>query len=217
MNDPAVLESFVGKWRARWPEWSIAEVFVPASQRSTALAWFALLQELTDAAWSGDDPTPGLAKLAWWQEELQGWSQGRRRHPLGAALQLQSAPWKALSAALVELRTLRVSPQEIDDGFVGIRSFADAVSGVEAVLFGLKESSTSEIVAAALLAMHPALLQANGTHLRTSLLSQWPSGRGPRVRRIVMALARARLESDTPSQPLSRWRALWLAWRSARD
>src|SRR5690606_20699556 len=59
---------FIDKWRARWPEWEIASVFVPEAQRPLAEAWFSLLQELTDAAWGGADPTPGLAKLAWWQE-----------------------------------------------------------------------------------------------------------------------------------------------------
>ena len=43
-------QSFIDKWRARWPEWAVAQVFVPATQRPTALAWASLLQELTDAA-----------------------------------------------------------------------------------------------------------------------------------------------------------------------
>src|SRR3546814_2770338 len=77
-------DEFTAKWRTRWPEWSIGVVFLPGAQRETAFAWFALVQELTDAAWSGADATPGLAKLAWWNEELQGWAKGARRHPLGA-------------------------------------------------------------------------------------------------------------------------------------
>lgn len=86
------LQDFAGKWRARWPEWSVAEVFVPRAQRGVAVAWAALQQELTDAAWGGTDALPGEAKLGWWMEELQGWRQGRRRHPLGLALQRQDAP-----------------------------------------------------------------------------------------------------------------------------
>ena len=58
------IEDFLGKWRGRWPEWRIARVFVVESQRDVAEAWFALLQEWSDAAWSADDPTPGFAKLA---------------------------------------------------------------------------------------------------------------------------------------------------------
>ena len=50
MTDPVATE-FIAKWRARWPEWAIAEVFLPASRRESMQAWFALLQELGDAAW----------------------------------------------------------------------------------------------------------------------------------------------------------------------
>src|SRR3546814_18341740 len=83
-------DEFTAKWRTRWPEWSIGMVFLPDAQRETAFAWFALVPELTDAAWSGADATPGLAKLAWWNEELPGWAKGARRHPLGAVLQPRS-------------------------------------------------------------------------------------------------------------------------------
>ena len=215
MSGAGALDNFTDKWRARWPEWSIAEVFVEPSQRPTALAWFALLQEITEAAWGGDDAAPGLAKLGWWQEELQGWSQGRRRHPLGAALQSQPAPWDALSAALSTLPALRGLQRGIDDAVVGLDVFAACVVKVEAVLFDTRESPTSAIVSMALLAVHPALSGADMMSLRTALLP-WPDASGPRARRIVSALARARLESDAPLQPLSRWRTLWLAWRTAR-
>ena len=100
MSDSASLDSFVDKWRQRWPEWGLASVFVPAAQRGRLSAWLALLQELREAAWGGGDPTPGLAKLAWWQEELRGWEKGARRHPLGAVLQPRQAPWRALGLAL---------------------------------------------------------------------------------------------------------------------
>ena len=214
------LESFIGKWRARWPEWRIAEVFVPASQRVTALAWFALLQELTDAAWSGNDPTPGLAKLAWWQEELQGWSQGRRRHPLGTVLQSQPAPWTGLAHALPGLRNLRVLPQDIGDSFAGLRSFAESAVAIEANLFDDDPlrgnlSLGSELIAASLLALHPGVLGGAHDALRESLSSQWPAPLAPRARRIVAALARARLARHL-SQPLSQGRVLWIAWRAAR-
>lgn len=228
MNEPGALEAFIDKWRARWPEWRIVEVFVPASQRDTALAWFALLQELTDAAWSGEDSTPGLAKLAWWQEELQGWSQGRRRHPLGAALQSRPAPWMALAAALPALRSHRELPHSMGDVFVGMHAFADPAAGVEDVLFDT-HLTAPDLVAATLLAAHPALCAAGHERLLTTLLSQWPAVRGPRVRRIVSTLAHARLKpvrrkhgrkhvppEHASSQPLPPWRALWLAWHAAR-
>jgi len=45
-DGPEALDAFIGKWRARWPEWSVAEVFVPSPDRSVALAWASLQQEL---------------------------------------------------------------------------------------------------------------------------------------------------------------------------
>ncbi|MDQ3057459.1 MAG: phytoene/squalene synthase family protein [Pseudomonadota bacterium] len=220
------LDGFIAKWRARWPEWSIAEVFVPASQRGIVLAWFSLLQELTDAAWRGDDPAPGLAKLAWWQEELQGWSQGRRRHPLGVVLQSHPVPWMTLANALPELRDSRTLPHGIDQAFFGLRSFAEAAAMIEAVLFqdghtqdgsgqGEHASPASNSVAATLMVMHPSVAGNADDAPRAALLSQWSEPRGPRARRIMATLARARLARRT-SQPLPQWRALWLAWRAAR-
>ena len=64
MSDAEALAGFTSKWRARWPEWRVAEVFVPAAERERAVAWFALRQELADAAWAGSGPRPGEAKLA---------------------------------------------------------------------------------------------------------------------------------------------------------
>ncbi|MGH8077757.1 MAG: phytoene/squalene synthase family protein, partial [Lysobacter sp.] len=127
-DDPDALETFIGKWRARWPEWSVAEVFVPPAQRTVALAWASLQQELTDAAWSGSDPRPGEAKLAWWQEELQGWALGRRRHPLGITLQRQPAPWAALAAALPTLRESRERPLDSATAFAQLMPLATAAA-----------------------------------------------------------------------------------------
>ncbi|MGX9080248.1 hypothetical protein ACWTQY_30775, partial [Klebsiella pneumoniae] len=42
------LDSFLDKWRSRWPEWSVAAPFVAEPQRDIAVAWFALLQEFDD-------------------------------------------------------------------------------------------------------------------------------------------------------------------------
>ena len=131
MSDPVATE-FIGKWRARWPEWAIAEVFLPASQREPAQAWFALLQELGDAAWGGEDPRPGEAKLAWWTEELEGWGRGARRHPLGQVLMARAASWAALAAALPTLHASRERPQDTTAAVGGIAPFAVAAAAVEA-------------------------------------------------------------------------------------
>jgi len=129
------LDSFLGKWRARWPEWELLAVFVPASRRDTVAAWFTLLQELGDAAWAGREPAPGLAKLAWWQEELLGWSRGARRHPLGAALQRLAAPWDALGRSLAALPATR-APASAGDDVRALEPFAGALLACEAALFG---------------------------------------------------------------------------------
>ena len=71
----ADLHEFIDKWLARWPEWRVAEAFLPARSRESLLAWASLRQELADAAWAGVDPRPGEAKLAWWAEELHGWAR----------------------------------------------------------------------------------------------------------------------------------------------
>jgi hypothetical protein len=74
-------DDFTAKWQARWPEWGIGAVFLPGSRRETAFAWFALLQELTEAAWGGADATPGLAKLALPSVVALRVSPGRGRSP----------------------------------------------------------------------------------------------------------------------------------------
>ena len=94
------LDSFLDKWRLRWPEWRVAEAFVPAAARDTALAWMGLRQELADAAWAGVDPRPGEAKLGGWAEELLGWSKGARRHPLARVLQPRDAHHSTSPAVL---------------------------------------------------------------------------------------------------------------------
>lgn len=208
MSDPAALDSFIAKWRTRWPEWSVAEAFVPAAQRDVVVAWFALLQELTDAAWAGDDPTPGIAKLAWWQEELQGWSQGRRRHPLGVALQRRDAPWQGLAVALPVLSRTRTPPQDAAAALIALAPFAEAAAAVEQALFATpNDPDAAREIAATLLATH-ARWPANG-----DLDAHWPARSGLRPRRIAAALARARLRS---AAPLPLWRAVWTAWRAAR-
>src|SRR5690606_34599069 len=122
------------KWRARWPEWQVAEVFLPAATRARLLAWFALRQELVDAAWAGADPRPGEAKLAWWAEELQGWSQGRRRHPLGIALQSLGAPWERLAAALPVLAAARDRAVDLAEARDALPAFAAVVAEIDTVL-----------------------------------------------------------------------------------
>lgn len=226
------LDSFLDKWRARWPEWPIAEGFVPEAQRRTALAWATLLQELTDAAWGGSDARPGEAKLAWWQDELHGWANGMRRHPLGLALQREAAPWVELARALPALAATRERPRDPTHAFDALEPFAQAAAGVEAALFAGDAArgpavGNGKALAAALLhlrlAHHPRdAVPANlgddaGAHRWAGTLRERVVGEAmPRVRGIWNGLARARLRQSDSAQPLSPLRALWAAWRGAR-
>lgn len=227
-HDPD-LADFLGKWRGRWPEWRIAQVFVAESQRDTAEAWFALQQEWADAAWAGEDSTPGFAKLGWWQEELMGWSKGGRRHPLGRVLQKHPAPWAALAAALPALQRVRdrvragADPQAV---MAALQPLAAAIAVVEHVLFSsVPVSGEAGEDAFALLAAH-ALWHRDDADTDARIrawsrqLTAIPSVRAAsRPRRINDALHRARLQRMTAgagASALPPFTALWRSWRAAR-
>jgi hypothetical protein len=208
------LDSITAKWRARWPEWALAMAFVPVAQREVAAAWFALLQELTDAAWGGSDPTPGLAKLAWWQEELAGWAKGAYRHPLGALLQPQPLPWTDLARSLPSLQASRTRP--LDPPPAAADGFAAAVAACERALFDMADApAPAEADAAVVLdsvhcehrLCHPDTAPAAAGDIVEKLAATRP-------RRIHAALVRARLRG--PRKALPPWRVLLLTWRASR-
>ena len=229
MSEPGlddVLEEFLDKWRGRWPEWRIARTFVPAAQHADAEAWFALLQEWTDAAWTGADPTPGLAKLAWWQEELRGWATGLRRHPLGRTLQKCPAPWAAVADALPALASVRDAlavDMHAATAIARLRPLAAAIARSEAALFGdaaiaVDDASVDVFPLLAVHALWPreAAVDASRAWARTAPA---PRRAGTRPRRVLDALAHARLArlGDAGEVvPLSPARALWTGWRAAR-
>ncbi|SDQ23850.1 phytoene/squalene synthase family protein [Pseudoxanthomonas sp. CF125] len=237
MTDSTALDSFLDKWRARWPEWRVVEVFVPVAQRQLAVAWFALLQEFTDAMNIAGDPLPADAKLAWWGEELRDWSRQRSRHPLGRVLEPSRAPWFELAETLPVLIRLRERPQDPAAAFELVRPLATAVANVESVLFGtaavvgqpLVRSIGAQWLATRLEGAGDAAVPVHSgsqTDLfqhgwSQELLEQWPVRNGGAVpRRLWSALARSRLRRFTAagegSAPLSPVRALWLGWRMAR-
>lgn len=225
------LSSFFRKWLERWPEWAVIEVFVPAPRREVAVAWAALQQELMDAAWGGREVNPGELKLAWWSEELQGWAQGRRRHPLGQVLQREPAPWNALALALPALRQSRERPLDADDAFAQIGAAASAAATVDAALFD-GAATAADTVAATWLAWRVlqhgeaavplSVLAEVGQgdpvgRWRAELVRRWPADRDPaRVRRLWSLLARSRLEASAGHAPAT-WRVLWRAWNSVRN
>ena len=231
------LQAFLDKWQARWPEWGVAGVFVPEPVRGRAVAWASLLQELSDAAWGGSDPRPGLAKLAWWQEELRGWERGVRRHPLGMELQRLPAPWGGVATALDSLPAARERPGDAGEAFELVRPFARAAAAVEAALFGEGGGDPAvdretEWLAAWLL--FSRFSHDQDAHVPLSVMAaagdgdaslgwaaelrrRWPAGASRhRPRRIWSALAQGRLGAHDPRQPASGWSTLWRAWRAAR-
>lgn len=235
MTDSTALDSFLDKWRSRWPEWRVVEVFVPGSQRQLAIAWFALLQEFTDAMNIAGDPLPADAKLAWWGEELRDWGRQRSRHPLGRVLEPRHAPWFELAEALPALVRLRERPGSEAGAFQAAMPLVAAIADVERALFAPAGTGEwTEALAAQWLAGRlegagvAALPMRAGDEVPFSeiqwahrLLLRWPSHpAGPLPRRLASALARSQLQrftaSDVPVATLSPPRALWLGWRAAR-
>jgi hypothetical protein len=233
----AEVEDFLAKWRGRWPEWRIAQTFVDPAQRLRAEAWFALLQEFTDAAWSGSDPTPGIAKLGWWQEELRGWAKGARRHPLGVVLHRIPAPWPSLAVGLSAMPGVRerlhaVDATTLDALAEALRPCAEAIEACERAVFGLATAHTAgaagghrarnDTVLFALQALWASTETSGSGHHRArarALLAAWPVPAATRPRRVYEALIRRRLQRVADGgalAPLSPWTALWVSWRAAR-
>lgn len=220
MSEHDTADSFVAKWRQRWPEWSIAEAFVPASRRPSVAAWLALLDTLTEAAWGGADPTPGLAKLAWWHEELEGWARGARRHPLGTVLQRLPAPWTQLG------RTLNVLPdtrgRDAAAALEALSALSSAVAACEAALFPDARTGgegSAHAGAGLVLVAERALLTASQEDAGW-LLARWPRPvAGALPRRLHGALVRTRLDAlarGRPVAPAPGWRVLAMSWRASR-
>ena len=219
MTDSSALDSFLAKWRAQWPEWAVAEVFLPPPQRQRARAWLALRGELTEAAWGGDDPTPGAAKLGWWEEELAGWSRGARRHPLGLALQKLPLDWPLLAAGIPALRASRSPEGDREQSLRGLAPFARAQAVLSAQLFETMPPASTQPMAEALLAEWVLHLPGRGVPAAgtdvPSMLALPPLREAPRAERIHAGLVRARL-ARAASGPLSAPVALLASWRAAR-
>lgn len=221
MSHTTALDSFLDKWRERWPEWPVAETFVPAAQRELAVAWFALLQEFEDAMNIAGDPLPANAKLGWWGEELRDWSRRRSRHPLGRLLEPHIAPWADLAEALPVLIALREPWPDRDAAFVRVQPLAKAILAVEAALFDSRvDAAAMQAVGAQWLAAR--LLGAGQGDGLPGLLERWPA-RVPAAslpRRLWALLARdrvqARVRSGGEPRRISRLRLLWRAWKAAR-
>ena len=235
MTDSTALDCFLDKWRTRWPEWRVVEIFVPEAQRQLAVAWFSLLQEFNDGMNIAGDPLPADAKLAWWGEELRDWQQQRSRHPLGRVLEPCRAPWFVLAEALPALQRLRERPRDAAEAMQVAYPLAAAIAGVEAVLFGAQVSEQAvQAIAVQLLFARlegagesalplqmPANAEVSQAGWARHLLRQWPALKGgANARRLWSALALSRLQRFTTAEdgiaPLSPAAALWRGWRAAR-
>ncbi|KAF1687661.1 phytoene/squalene synthase family protein [Pseudoxanthomonas broegbernensis] len=239
MSGSQALDSFLDKWRARWPEWAVAEVFVPPGQRARAVAWFALLQELDDILNVQGDPLPADAKLGWWATELCDWQAHRSRHPLGRLLEPADAPWQRLADALPALVDARARASDGDAALAALAGFAGAAAAVEAALLeappAVAPALAAQVLASRLaeagLDAVPQSLQpaTDGADAREQarrawagwLLDAWPARAGGALpRRVWSALARERLRSFAAARPPGRggrpMRTLWQAWRAAR-
>lgn len=233
MSDSTALDSFLDKWLARWPEWSVAEIFVPPPRRAAAVAWFSLLQEFEDAMNIAGDPLPADAKLAWWAEELRGWSNRRSRHPLGRRLEPHRAPWDRLADALPSLIEARAPAADGAAAFAILRGYGEAVAAVERAVLGAEPAPASlvaQTLAARLADSGVAALPgdvaaaSDPQRLRiwaSRLDADWPPARNAaRERRIFDGFAHARLRrfaraGEATALP-SRLRLLFDGWRFAQ-
>ena len=223
----SALDSFLQKWRERWPEWEVAERFIPQSQHRQVLAWFALLQEFEDIMNISGDPLPADAKLAWWQQELRDWDGQRSRHPLGRLLEPVRAPWAALAETLPALQQARLAPQSLPQGLAMLQAFAAAVVAVERVLFERDADAADDATALAVqwwfarvqaggAAACPANLDEAGW--KRQLLKAWPSKPAlARPHRVWSRLARLRLQRELAGKPVYAppLQQLWHSWRAA--
>ena len=222
MSERDALSGFLQKWQARWPEWRVAEVFLPAAQRERAQAWFALRDELAEAAWGGSDARPGELKLGWWAEELAGWSRGARRHPLGLALQKLPAPWHELAAALAGLRASREHAADLALALQACTPCAQAYAVIEQRLFDgevLASVSAVPLLGECMLHRDDGADQTDLKPWARQLLAQWPRpAAGTRPGRIQAAIVQARLRRQLAGKPpgMPRLATLLAAWRAAR-
>lgn len=154
MSDEAASH-FIDKWQQREPEMLLAEVFCPPADKGRFRVWGSLLNELREALFELAEPRVASAKTAWWAEELAGLPDGRQRHPLSAHLPGELAPWRALARALGDFAHDAPRPANTAESLAALMPAAEAVTAVEAALFG----ATPSPQAAASLARHWLLMR----------------------------------------------------------
>lgn len=234
MSTSSALDSFLGKWQQRWPEWSLVEPFIEAGQREKVVAWFALQQEFEDIYNASGDTTAVDAKLTWWGEELRSWASQRSRHPLGRVLEPARAPWASLAQALPGLLEAREALHDAAGARQSLQGYATAVAEVEAALFdlppasGASQSVVTQVLAHRLDRLGQAAVPQDVPGEDSSsaiaawagqLMAGWPRRvPGPRPRRIHAVLARLRTQALASGKTLTPHPAsvLLRAWWAGR-
>ena len=207
MTTPTALDSFIDKWRSRWPEWSVAEVFMAPDRRERSLAWFALLQEFEDILNVAGDPLP--APWALLADALPSLVAARERPRDGdAAL----AALTAYTGAVAEVEAVVLGGSRAAPAALAAQVLAGrlAAAGTVALPLVLEPGSAAAPEAAA----------AASRAWAGQLLARWPARSGAsRARRMYARCARHRLQQlaagRTPQpgrQPLGQ---LWRVWRAA--
>ena len=130
MSESASLDSFVDKWRQRWPEWGLASVFVPAAQRERLSAWLALLQELREPRPAGQDCIPWLGETAMKERILRLCARGKIAINLRNLEHLQTHAGEDEETAWRRLRPkLSYTGRQLDEVFLMEPSAVPATGG----------------------------------------------------------------------------------------
>lgn len=121
----------------------VALRFIGPDDAEPALALEALFSILRELPWSVSDPTPGLAQLAWWQEEIACADARGSQHPVvralrdsGALAALRGDVWAGYLRDLGEQVTNNVV---VDRIALGAR--LQAIAGREAELLAVRSES----------------------------------------------------------------------------
>ena len=223
----SVEHAALQKWWERWPEWTIAEVFLPAPQRLIAVAWFSVLMEWEDLLDQRRERNIVSARLRWWQDELAQWSEQHTSHPLAPLLAAIDAPWKQLAHGLSDLEAIHTVPPSFALARMAIARLLDAIVAIEMRLFPGECPCDPDALLLHWLAARcgggeegiPEGMSMDGWRL--ALLHAWPERPpGGRARRLLSALARKRFASTVqPGHSLTsvtgRIHLLWRCWRVA--
>lgn len=223
--DSEVLQSYLDSWRRDWPEWSIAERFIPQSLRTVAQAWFAVQQQWEGLLPAASESMATAAKQAWWKHEIDNWQQGQALHPLGSVLCVITAPWAQLATTMTCLQTLQCTSADVRHGYQELWAMIHALATIDNHLFGRTVSSDPQ---ALLIQWLDARRRRGGAgasppgqtadQWRQQLLTMWPNKPSlARPRRIWLALIRRRIQDPLISQR-SRgdvFVQLWRSWQVA--